>query len=66
MPELTKKAEDLESVAKEEFVEVLGGEGGSTPTQARLICNPQGTNNYYQDTRSAEGKLEIGRKLDME
>ncbi|PRQ05116.1 hypothetical protein [Enhygromyxa salina] len=65
MPELSKSAQ-VKSVATEEFVEVLGGDGGSTPTQARLICNPQGTNDYYQDTRTAEGKLEIGRKLDME
>ena len=51
------------SVSVPELVEVLGGEGGTTPVSARLICNPAGTSSYYSDTRDAEGKLVIGKQL---
>ncbi len=70
MPELTKTpvAETLANAEalseKSPLVEVLGGEGGNTPVSARLISNPAGTNDYYADSRNAEGKLVIGKKLD--
>jgi len=66
MPELTKTpvAETLVKAEESPLVEVLGGEGGNTPVSARLISNPAGTNDYYSDSRNAEGKLVIGKKLD--
>jgi hypothetical protein len=69
MPEITKNiAESLDKAdslaEKSELVEVLGGEGGNTPVSARLISNPAGTNDYYADSRNAEGKLVIGKKID--
>lgn len=69
MPEITKNvAESLNKAdsltEKSELVEVLGGEGGNTPVSARLISNPAGTNDYYADSRNAEGKLVIGKKID--
>lgn len=69
MPEIIKNvAESLDKAdslaEKSELVEVLGGEGGNTPVSARLISNPAGTNDYYSDSRNAEGKLVIGKKID--
>lgn len=69
MPEITKNVADKLDKAdalteKSELVEVLGGEGGNTPVSARLISNPAGTNDYYSDSRNAEGKLVIGKKID--
>lgn len=43
---------------------VIEGEGGNTTVSARLICNPINTNEYYVDTRNAEGKLVIGRQIE--
>lgn len=63
MPELTKATTQQEISKTESLVEVLGGEGGTTPVSARLICNPAGTNDYYSDSRDAEGKLVIGEQL---
>ncbi|MCA9660358.1 MAG: hypothetical protein KC486_18590 [Myxococcales bacterium] len=65
MPKLTEATVEKNALqtADAELVEVLGGEGGTTPVSARLICNPAGTSSYYSDTRDAEGKLVIGKQL---
>jgi hypothetical protein len=65
MPEFTEATVEKNTVkiAEAELVEVLGGDGGTTPVSARLICNPAGTSDYYSDSRDAEGKLVIGAKL---
>ena len=66
MPDLNTipSAETLDKVEKTPLVEVLGGDGGNTPVSARLISNPAGTSDYYVDSRNAEGKLVIGKKID--
>ncbi len=70
MPDLiktpvAKKLANADSLSeKSPLVEVLGGDDGNTPVSARLISNPAGTNDYYSDSRSAEGKLVIGKKID--
>lgn len=65
MPELTEAtvAKKTAKTAEAELVEVLGGDGGTTPVSARLICNPAGTSDYYSDSRDADGKLVIGKLM---
>lgn len=58
---LTKKELELE-VKKGSLVDVNDDDGGVI--YARLVCRANGTNNYYSDTRNAEGRLVIGRKLE--
>ena len=48
---------ELTALAPGEY-EVKGGDNGGG-IQARIICQPAGSNVYYSDTRLADGKLQI-------
>ena len=38
--------------------EVVGGDSGGD-VQARILCQPAGSDKFYSDTRLADGKLQI-------
>ena len=39
--------------------EVVGGTLDDGGVQARILCQPAGSSVYFQDTRLADGKLQI-------
>jgi hypothetical protein len=63
MPTLEEATVDS---TKSELTEVIDPDGGTTTAEvhSRLLCKPQGGNDYFEDTRDKDGKLVIGAKVE--